>query len=561
MEVSGGPASELHPTGTALPAEALRPGPQAPANHDGADPPAHTLHHAGLVPGSREPLKEDSVGGPGSVEQPCAQVAPSHRSPAGPLLHPSAGPRTPVTPRVGAETHTSSHLHQGHTIGANNGLHVGGGGGSGGGGGGSVVGGGGSGGGGGGGGGGGDVGNILQSLQPVQRSPCETAQVEVCGHSPQDPAYHAQKAQGQVVVACKPSPRLRRCELLTAAYHHHDSGGCPAQLLQGGHAHLCAPEDCVAVNNHHHHHHHLHHQQQQQQHCEETIRYSSYANHGVLEDGFPACCHAQPLLGPARLSLCLADVEGGCQYQAGVAAHPETPLLALPRLVSSVSETGLDATRLLGCCSLSCSWARPFPPGGGGFHAWTEERQRSTSRPISPVAAANANANPPKTAAALRDAGTMTAPREVRDVGVQTSLPGHAHVFPQVCLMEEGAGGAEGPPDWGEGPGSGGGLDAKRGSLKSPVKEVKWDAEGMTWEVYGAAVDPEELGLAIQRHLELQIKETASRAAKLSRQGTATSRHSCAGASGKECGKKRGRVLLGSFRPPACCARTTTAAD
>ncbi|CAF94536.1 unnamed protein product, partial [Tetraodon nigroviridis] len=41
----------------------------------------------------------------------------------------------------------------------------------------------------------------------------------------------------------------------------------------------------------------------------------------------------------------------------------------------------------------------------------------------------------------------------------------------------------------------------------SPVKEVKWDAEGMTWEVYGASVDPEELGLAIQRHLELQIRE------------------------------------------------------
>ncbi|CAL8258479.1 unnamed protein product [Lota lota] len=532
MEESGGLASQLHPTGTAvscpssLPAEALQPGPQTPGNHHGPEPPTDALHREGLVQGSREPLKEDSGGrsehtrssGSGSVEQACAQVAP-RRSSAGPPPYPSAGPRTTVNPHAMAETYTSSHLHQGDTSGANNDLH-----------------------------------SLQPASIPVQRSPSETAQVEVCGHPPQGPAYHAQKAQGQVEVACKPSPRLQRCDLLTAAYHHDAS--CPARLLQGGPGHMCASEDCVAVKNHHRHLHHLHHQQQQQ--CEETIRCSSYAGHGILEDGFSACCHPQPLHPPAHLPLCAADAEVACQYQAGVPARPEAPLLALPRLISSVSETGLDATRLLGCCSLSCSWASPFPHGGGGFHAWTEERHRSASRPISPVTARLRTA-----ATALRDAGTMTAPREVRDAGVQTCLPSHPHVFPQVCLVEEGA---AGPRDWGEGGEAGGpggvrGHDAKRGSLKSPVKEVKWDAEGMTWEVYGASVDPEELGLAIQRHLELQIKETASRAAKLSRQGTATSRHSCAGANGKECGKKRGRVILGSFRPPACCARTTTAVD
>ncbi|KAI4812928.1 hypothetical protein KUCAC02_024290 [Chaenocephalus aceratus] len=79
------------------------------------------------------------------------------------------------------------------------------------------------------------------------------------------------------------------------------------------------------------------------------------------------------------------------------------------------------------------------------------------------------------------------------------------------------------------------------GAAKSPVKEVKWDAEGMTWEVYGASVDPEELGLAIQKHLELQIKETASHAAKLSRQNTSTSQQEGGG-----CQRKRSRTMAPS---------------
>ncbi|XP_023690382.2 uncharacterized protein gprin1 [Paramormyrops kingsleyae] len=40
-----------------------------------------------------------------------------------------------------------------------------------------------------------------------------------------------------------------------------------------------------------------------------------------------------------------------------------------------------------------------------------------------------------------------------------------------------------------------------------PVQEVRWDEKGMTWEVYGAAVEVEVLGIAIQKHLEKQIKD------------------------------------------------------
>ncbi|XP_061092365.1 G protein-regulated inducer of neurite outgrowth 1 [Conger conger] len=39
------------------------------------------------------------------------------------------------------------------------------------------------------------------------------------------------------------------------------------------------------------------------------------------------------------------------------------------------------------------------------------------------------------------------------------------------------------------------------------VQQVRWDEKGMTWEVYGAAVEVEVLGTAIQKHLEKQGEE------------------------------------------------------
>lgn len=40
-----------------------------------------------------------------------------------------------------------------------------------------------------------------------------------------------------------------------------------------------------------------------------------------------------------------------------------------------------------------------------------------------------------------------------------------------------------------------------------PVRDVSWDEKGMTWEVYGASMEVEVLGMAIQKHLERQIEE------------------------------------------------------
>lgn len=260
----------------------------------------------------------------------------------------------------------------------------------------------------------------------------------------------------------------------------------------------------------------------------------SYIHHANFEDTFAAYCHPQPIPAPSQVLPC--PVESSCDIQRAVAPPLTMNQLTLPRLISSVSETGLDAKHLLRCCNLSCSWISTLPPGAvpqSPKHFGLEE---CCSSPVGLVRTMT------------RDMGTMTAHKELRDVGVQAGQSITPHVFPQICLAEE----SRSETSCSQTPkteSDGGKKPA--GAPKSPVKEVKWDAEGMTWEVYGASVDPEELGLAIQKHLELQIKETASHAAKMSRQNTNTSQQS---------GRKRSR-MIGSIRTPACCTRTTTAVD
>ncbi|KAK7901136.1 hypothetical protein WMY93_017905 [Mugilogobius chulae] len=171
--------------------------------------------------------------------------------------------------------------------------------------------------------------------------------------------------------------------------------------------------------------------------CDNSHCYGSHFHHSNLEDTFAAYCHPQPIPAPSQLLPPLTGSEA-------------LPHLSLPRLMSSLSESGLDAKPVSCCCQLGCSWV--------------------------------------------------------------SMLPQH------------------------------------QGSALSEV-----GCRGNDMGSYGASVDPEELGLAIQKHLELQIKETASRAAKLSRQNTNTSRLSVS------CQRKK--RMLGSLRPPACCSRTSTAVD
>lgn len=285
-------------------------------------------------------------------------------------------------------------------------------------------------------------------------------------------------AQAPLLV-CKRPMQLQQCNLVTTVCRGPlCSDGTASQLFQG-------PE--IAVT--------------EESPCDSAQCYASHFHTTNVEDTFAAYCHPQPIPAPSQILPPLTGSEGPIH-------------LNLPRLMSSLSETGLDAKHISCCCQLGCAWTNALP----------QPQMSCALRTLT------------------RDVGTLTTCSSQRDVAVQTE-GSNSHVFPQVCLTEEICKESKKTSE---------GTAQKAGS-KSPVKEVKWDAEGMTWEVYGASVDPEELGLAIQRHLELQIKETASRAAKLSRQNTNTSRLSVS------C--QRRKRMLSSLRPPTCCVRTTTAVD
>lgn len=243
------------------------------------------------------------------------------------------------------------------------------------------------------------------------------------------------------------------------------------------------------------------------------IKPCSPYHHGAVEDTFAAYCHPQPIPAPAQLVPRVMNMEGDCKGQKTGAT-----LLSLPPLVSSISETRLDSKRLVHCCSLDCKWP-------GALHQVGSQQQSV------------------REAKNTRDAGTMTSCTELRDVAVQVgqnSEKSPQHVFPKVCLVDEKENGNEK-------------ITEQR---KASIKDVKWDSEGMTWEVYGASVDPEELGLAIQKHLELQIKETAGKAARLSKKNTTTSQ---LGNEKRE--SKRRRKVMAVLRPSVCCSRTSTTVD
>ncbi|XP_053935688.1 G protein-regulated inducer of neurite outgrowth 1 isoform X2 [Cuculus canorus] len=94
-----------------------------------------------------------------------------------------------------------------------------------------------------------------------------------------------------------------------------------------------------------------------------------------------------------------------------------------------------------------------------------------------------------------------------------------------------------------------------------PIREVSWDEKGMTWEVYGASMEVEVLGMAIQKHLEKQIEEHG-RQVVMTPQSTRAG--SIKGAPSKGEAKRQPsvfRALLQNVRRPRCCSRTGPAME
>ncbi|XP_038599987.1 G protein-regulated inducer of neurite outgrowth 2 [Tachyglossus aculeatus] len=253
-------------------------------------------------------------------------------------------------------------------------------------------------------------------------------------------------------------------------------------------------------------------------------------------DTYPAYCHPLPipavqlvpqLGGPGR-----DGPSPGCWHGPSPLESPP-----FPQLVSSVSEPGLGIGHLATCCVSAGEW----PVSG---HGSSRAQVAPWEIPAGPALEGSQPGMGP--AARTKDVWTMTSSDDLstrcRDAGVQTApLPacksvgtspraeGYAlpHVFPEVNLEP-------GPAD-----------------PKSPVRDVRWDNEGMTWEVYGASVDPEVLGLAIQKHLEIQIEQfqlEPSEGAPASLKDAPT----------KEAKRRPFRTVIHSLSRPSCCARSST---
>lgn len=256
--------------------------------------------------------------------------------------------------------------------------------------------------------------------------------------------------------------------------------------------------------------------------------FNTCIHHSKFQEKFSAHCHPKPvLLEPSD------SCETMCDQQQSLAPPSVINQLILPQLTSSVSETGLNAKHLFQCCDLSCTWMCK-PPCIAGPQS---QRHFCSGESCSSIGG--------QVRTMTRDIGTMTVQVLTEDFGVQAGENNNPHIFPEICLSDESQSKSTDTQ-------SQKCDEGKRlvGSSNSPVKEVKWDAEGMTWEVYGASVDPVELGVAIQKHLELQIKETARHAAKTkSHQSIPSSQQS----------RWKRIHLIDSILTPACCSCSNSA--
>ncbi|XP_071419897.1 G protein-regulated inducer of neurite outgrowth 2 [Pithys albifrons albifrons] len=258
----------------------------------------------------------------------------------------------------------------------------------------------------------------------------------------------------------------------------------------------------------------------------------------------PAYCHSLPIPSIQLVPRLVCSVsETGKEPAAPGYFHSfsASDILTYPKLVSSVSESGLDAKRVLKCCDVPseqlqhtqhCAQQDRAPPETLGSQHSAD--MAVTTKDMWTMTSMNDLAKGLKSPLERRDAEVQTLPTmECKSVATSpaAAAEGHSHVFPEVNLEQD--------------------LEAP----KSPVREVRWDDEGMTWEVYGASVDPEVLGVAIQKHLEFQIEQFQTEPPKEAEKSNEEP-------PSEKTGKKRPfRTVMHSLRYPSCCARSSTAVE
>ncbi|NXA36595.1 GRIN2 protein, partial [Eudromia elegans] len=267
----------------------------------------------------------------------------------------------------------------------------------------------------------------------------------------------------------------------------------------------------------------------------------------------PAYCHSLPIPSIQLVPQLVCSVSESVREQPAPGychSFSASDILTYPKLVSSVSETGLDAKRVLKCCGAAgeeppgaqhCAQQGRAPLGAacGAFGSQHGADVVMKTKDTWTMTSMNDLTKGLKESLERRDAGVQTLPTlEYKSVATSpaTAAESQLHVFPEVNLE----------PD----------LEAP----KSPVREVRWDDEGMTWEVYGASVDPEVLGLAIQKHLEIQIEQFQTEPVQLAEKSNEDPLDKEPPST--KAGKKRPfRTMMDSLRHPSCCARSSTAVE
>ncbi|KAJ8008541.1 hypothetical protein DPEC_G00105950 [Dallia pectoralis] len=102
------------------------------------------------------------------------------------------------------------------------------------------------------------------------------------------------------------------------------------------------------------------------------------------------------------------------------------------------------------------------------------------------------------------------------------------------------------------------GTPAEETKDSEPVQNVVWDEQGMTWEVYGASVDLESLGFAIQSHLQCKIREHEKRIGTLRKSVSEDVPSPGAKKRVEKCKKKKKTTKRNVFRSifrPGCCSK------
>uniref|UniRef100_W5MRY8 Si:dkeyp-123h10.2 n=1 Tax=Lepisosteus oculatus TaxID=7918 RepID=W5MRY8_LEPOC len=87
------------------------------------------------------------------------------------------------------------------------------------------------------------------------------------------------------------------------------------------------------------------------------------------------------------------------------------------------------------------------------------------------------------------------------------------------------------------------------------IRDVVWDEQGMTWEVYGASLDPESLGFAIQSHLQCKIREHEKKIMSQTKGRRSVSSETSPGKKTKRRQQNVFRSVLQNVRRPNCCIR------